>query len=71
MNPADEIAHVLEAAVLHPGDALVVSFSQPLTPAEFDRATEAMKRALPDTIKVLAIGGEVRLYVLRSGEVTE
>jgi hypothetical protein len=65
----EDAIRIAEACVVHPGDVLVLSVGGPVTRAEFDRLVADVRKELPETIKLLIVGGAIQLHVLRPGEV--
>ena len=70
-DEAAEAARIIEAVAVHPGDTLVVSFGQLATRKVVDELGASLRERLPDSVKILVLGGEIHLHVLRTGEVTE
>lgn len=68
VSAVEEIARIAEACVVRPGDVLVLSLDEDISRQQFDAIHDHIRAALPESVKVLVVGGSIHLHVLRSGE---
>lgn len=69
MSAAEDAVRIAEACVVRSGDVLVLSLDSLVTRQEFDEVVASVRAALPETVKVLVVGGSIQLHVLRADEV--
>jgi hypothetical protein len=69
MTAAEDAVRIAEACVVRPGDVLVLSVDGVVTMAEFEELVAHVRKDLPETIKMLVLGGAIHLHVLRAGEI--
>jgi hypothetical protein len=63
-----EVARIVEAAVVHPGDTLVVSIGHAQSPAQLAEFADGLRANLPESVKVAVLGGDIQVHVLRTGD---
>lgn len=66
-EPPAEIPPLTLAAVVSPGDSLVIGFSRPVTMEEFEGVRAAFEARLPG-VKVLIVDGVASMTVMKGGE---
>ena len=68
VSAVEEIARIAEACVVRPGDVLVLSFDHQISRDQADEISAHIRGRVPESVKVLVLGGSIHLHVLRSGE---
>jgi methylmalonyl-CoA mutase cobalamin-binding subunit len=71
VSAAEDAVRIVEASVVHPGDILVLSLGSAVYRDQLDQITEAIREKLPESVKLLVVGGDIQLHVLRASEAAQ
>jgi hypothetical protein len=64
---SDFVDRIVEVSAVRPGDVLIVRLSEYATREDLTATAEGLREGMPDSVKVLVIGGsDIELHVLRA-----